>query len=90
MTVEGPTSWRLRRQKPKVRSSDFLSCYLQEASFARVIKDMEEGGRLATPNGDDRFEPRAKALLDLIEHHVEEEERTLFPKVKTISYEPRK
>ena len=36
---------------------------------------------LATKKSDDAFEARVTAVKELIEHHVEEEEEDLFPKV---------
>jgi hemerythrin-like domain-containing protein len=36
---------------------------------------------LATPNGDEHFEARATALLDLLDRHIDVEEGELFPKV---------
>ncbi|MDP9001657.1 MAG: hemerythrin domain-containing protein [Myxococcota bacterium] len=36
---------------------------------------------LATATNDDSFEARVTAVKELIEHHVEEEEEDLFPKV---------
>jgi hemerythrin-like domain-containing protein len=32
--------------------------------------------------GDETFEAKAKVLKDLVEHHVEEEEKELFPKIQ--------
>ena len=75
-TIFYPT---VRRVKPDL----ILESYEEHAIAQFALKRL-----LATPNGDDRFEARAKALLDLIEHHVEEEEGTLFPKVKkTLDHE---
>jgi hemerythrin superfamily protein len=45
----------------------------------RVIADM-----LDLEADDPTFEAKAKVLKDLVEHHVEEEEETLFPKVEKL------
>jgi hemerythrin-like domain-containing protein len=63
----------VRRVKPDL----ILESYEEHAIAQFALKRL-----LATTNGDDRFEARAKALLDLIKHHVEEEEGELFPKVQ--------
>lgn len=44
-----------------------------------VLADM-----LATPIDDDTFDAKAAALRELVEMHVEEEERDLFPKVELL------
>jgi protein-disulfide isomerase len=72
-----------------IRSSDFLSCYLQEGSFARVIKDMEEGYRLGV-NSTPTYFVDGTEITWLEDKVVEDYLRTLFPKMKTIPYEPRK
>lgn len=63
----------VRRVKPDL----ILESYEEHAIAQFALKRL-----LATANGDDRFEARATALLDLIKHHVEEEEGELFPKVQ--------
>jgi hemerythrin superfamily protein len=45
----------------------------------RVIADL-----LQTDADDPHFDARVKVLKELIEHHVSEEERELFPKVKKV------
>jgi len=72
-----------------ISSADFLSCYLREESFARVRKDMEEGHRLgvnSTPtyyiNGTEIAWVEDKVMEDFL--------RTLFPKMRSISYESKK
>ncbi len=69
-----------------VSAADLLSCYLKEDSFARVRRDMEEGYRLAvnsTPtyfiDGTEISWVEDKVMEDLL--------RTLFPRLKSISYE---
>jgi len=72
-----------------ISSADFLSCYLKEESGARVRKDLEEGYRLginSTPtyfiDGTEVMWVEDKVMEDLL--------RTLFPKMKSISYDPTK
>lgn len=43
----------------------------------RVISDL-----LSMEVSDEQFDPKVKVLHDLIEHHVEEEQEEIFPKVK--------
>ena len=33
--------------------------------------------------GDERFEPKTTVLIELVRHHVEEEEKEFFPKVRS-------
>jgi protein-disulfide isomerase len=72
-----------------VSAADFLSCYLKEDSGARVRRDLEEGYRLginSTPtyfvDGTEVTWVEDKVMEDLL--------RSLFPKTKSISYEPTK
>jgi hemerythrin-like domain-containing protein len=69
----------VRRVNPEL----ILESYEEHAIAQFALKRL-----LATTNGDDRFEARATALLDLIKAHVEEEEGELFPKVhKSLDHE---
>jgi protein-disulfide isomerase len=68
-----------------VSTADFLSCYLQDDSFSRVKKDIEEGyrlGVLSTPtyyvDGTEIAWVEDKVMEDFL--------RTFFPKIKTIDY----
>ncbi len=63
----------VRRVKPDL----VMESYEEHAIAQLALKRL-----LATTSKDARFKARAKALLDLIDHHVEEEEEELFPKVK--------
>jgi hemerythrin-like domain-containing protein len=63
----------VRRVKPDL----VLESYEEHAIAQVELKRM-----LATDRSDPRFEARATALLDLIKHHVEEEEEELFPRVE--------
>jgi hypothetical protein len=72
-----------------VSATDFLSCYLKEDSGLRVRRDLEEGYRLginSTPtyyvDGTEVTWVEDKVMEDLL--------RSLFPKTKSISYEPTK
>ncbi len=49
----------------------------EHLSVKRLIAEILEGG-----TGDANFEARMKVLKEQVEHHVEEEEKELFPKVK--------
>ena len=68
-----------------VSSADFLSCYLQEDSFARVRKDLEEGYRLGV-NSTPTYYIDGTELSWLDDKIMEDFLRTLFPKTKTVSY----
>ncbi len=64
---------------PAVNSVDpelVLESYEEHAMAQFALKRL-----LATDGTDPRFEPRAAALFELIQHHVKEEEDELFPKV---------
>jgi hypothetical protein len=72
-----------------ISSADFLSCYLKEDSGSRVRRDLEEGYRLginSTPtyfiDGTEVMWVEDKVMEDLL--------RSLFPKTKSISYDPTK
>ncbi len=90
MTVAGVDELALTTAESEgVSSADLLSCYLKEDSFSRVRRDLEEGYRLginSTPtyyvDGTEVAWVENKVMEDLL--------RTLFPKMKTISYEPTK
>jgi hemerythrin superfamily protein len=51
-----------------------LESYEEHAAAKKVIADIE-----AIDANDDSFKPKIKALSELIEHHVKEEESELFP-----------
>jgi protein-disulfide isomerase len=72
-----------------VSSADFLSCYLRDESFSRVIKDMEEGYRLGV-NSTPTYFIDGTEITWLEDKVMEDYLRTLSPAVKTISYEPRR
>jgi hemerythrin superfamily protein len=62
------------------RTEDILLEALEEhLAVKRVLADL-----LKMDSSDEQFDPKCKVLQELIEHHVEEEESDLFPKVKKI------
>ena len=70
-----------------VSTSDFLSCYLREESFARVIKDMEEGYRLGV-NSTPTYFIEGTEITWLEDKVMEDYLRTIFPGIKAIDYTP--
>lgn len=65
---------------PAIRKVDqtlVLESYEEHALAEMALKRL-----LATDPGDDAFQARVTALKELIEHHVKEEEKELFPRVK--------
>jgi protein-disulfide isomerase len=72
-----------------VSTADFLSCYLRDESFARIVRDLEEGYKLGVNSTPTYFIDGTE--ITWIEDKVMEDYlRTLFPKIKTIDYGPRK
>lgn len=62
------------------RTEDILLESLEEhLGIKRVIADL-----LKTSGSEDTFSAKLKVLQEQVEHHVEEEEQDLFPKVKKI------
>jgi len=62
------------------RTEDILLEALEEhLSVKRIIADL-----LKLEPGDDTFDAKVKVLKEQVEHHVEEEETDLFPKVKKL------
>jgi len=62
------------------RTEDILLESLQEhLGIKRVLADL-----MATAADDETFDAKAKVLKEQVEHHVEEEETDLFPKVRKI------
>jgi hemerythrin superfamily protein len=49
----------------------------EHLAMKRILAEIIEGGI-----EDEQFDARMKVLQEQVEHHVEEEERELFPKVK--------
>jgi len=56
-----------------------LEAVEEHLGVKRVIADL-----LELDGNDETFEAKAKVLKDLVEHHVEEEEKELFPKVQKL------
>ena len=62
------------------RTEDILLEALEEhLGIKRVLADL-----LKTDADDDTFDAKLKVLQEQVEHHVEEEESDLFPKVKKL------
>lgn len=62
------------------RTEDILLEALEEhVSVKRVLTDL-----MKTSAGDETFDAKIKVLKEQLEHHVEEEEDDLFPKVKKL------
>ena len=62
------------------RTEDILLESLEEhLGIKRVLADL-----LDIDAGDDTFDAKVKVLKEQVEHHVEEEEGDLFPKVKKL------
>jgi protein-disulfide isomerase len=68
-----------------VSAADFLSCYLQDDSFSRVRRDMEEGYRLGV-NSTPSYFVDGTEISWLEDKVMEDFLRTQFPKIKTINY----
>jgi protein-disulfide isomerase len=68
-----------------ISSADFLSCYLQDSSFSRIRTEIEEGYRLGVNSTPTYFIDGTE--ITWIEDKVMEDYlKTLFPRIKTISY----
>lgn len=65
--------------KRRTTEEILLEAVEEHLGVKRVIADM-----LDLDADDPTFEAKAKVLKDLVEHHVEEEEGTLFPKVSKL------
>ena len=65
--------------KRRATEEMLLEAVEEHLGVKRVIADM-----LELEAGDETFEAKAKVLKDLVEHHVEEEEKDLFPKVQKL------
>jgi hemerythrin superfamily protein len=67
---------RARRGHKEERDEVFEG-YEEHAAAKKVIEDIR-----ATESGDESYKPKITTLSELIDHHVKEEERELFPSVK--------
>ena len=72
-----------------ISGADFLSCYLKEDSLKRVRQDLEEGYRLGI-NSTPTYYVDGTEITWVDDHVMEDFLRTLFPKIRTITYEPAK
>jgi 2-hydroxychromene-2-carboxylate isomerase len=70
-----------------ISSADFLACYLKEDSAARVRRDLEEGYRLGI-NSTPTYYVDGTEIMWVEDKVMEDFLRTLFPKTKSISYDP--
>ncbi|HKA35765.1 MAG TPA: thioredoxin domain-containing protein [Thermoanaerobaculia bacterium] len=70
-----------------VSSADFLSCYLKEGSLSHVRQDLEEGYRLGI-NSTPTYFVDGTEISWVDDHVMEDYLRTLFPKIRSVSYEP--
>lgn len=68
-----------------VPAANFLSCYLQEESFSRVRRDMEEGQRLEV-NSTPTYFIDGTAISWIEDRVIEDFLRTKAPKLKGITY----
>ena len=90
MTVSGIDELALTTAESEgVSSADLLSCYLKEDSFSRVRRDLEEGYRLGI-NSTPTYYVDGTEITWVEDRVMEDMLRTLFPKIKSISYEPTK
>lgn len=71
-----------------VPAANFLSCYLQEESFSRVRRDMEEGQRLEV-NSTPTYFIDGTAISWIEDRVMEDFLRTKFPNLKGITYSTR-
>src|SRR5688572_14680178 len=67
--------------KEAVRSKSDKEIYFEAIEEHHVV-DLVMPEIMATDERSDEFGAKAKVLRDLIDHHVEEEETTMFPKVR--------
>jgi hypothetical protein len=67
-----------------ISPADFLACYLQEASFARIRQEIEEGYRLGV-NSTPTYFIDGTEITWLEDKLMEDFLRTLFPKIKGLS-----
>src|SRR5438067_1377097 len=56
-----------------------LEAVEEHLTIKRVIADL-----LALPADDESFDAKVKVLMEQVQHHVKEEEKELFPKVKKL------
>jgi|SRR5947209_909937 len=63
----------------KEEKDQLLEAYEEHAAAKKVIEDVK-----ATDPGDESYKPKITTLSELIDHHVKEEEREMFPAVKEL------
>jgi len=90
LTVSGIDELALTTAEAEgVPAADLLSCYLKEDSFSRVRRDLEEGYRLGV-NSTPTYFVDGTEISWVDDKIMEDFLRTLFPKTRSISYEPAK
>src|SRR5262245_56375570 len=65
--------------RQRATEDSLLESLEEHLAIKRVIADL-----LALPEEDETFMAKVKVLKDEVDHHVEEEESTLFPKVEKL------
>lgn len=86
MTVSGIDELAVTTAEAEgVTAADFLGCYLQEPSFARVRREIEEGYRLGVFSTPTYFIDGTE-ITWIDDKVMEDYLRTIFPKIKSIPY----
>ncbi|HEY7863749.1 MAG TPA: thioredoxin domain-containing protein [Thermoanaerobaculia bacterium] len=87
LTVAGIDELALQAAEAEgIPSADFLKCYLQDPSFARLARDMEEGQRLGV-NSTPTYYVDGTEIIWIEDRVMEDFLKTKFPSLKGISYE---
>lgn len=77
----------------KAEERSFYECLKQQKDFRELMLEAEEEHKVAerlleelvaTPVEDERWKAKMTVLKESTEHHVEEEEKELFPKAKRL------
>lgn len=66
------------------KTSDDDKMYFEALEEHRAAGDLVLADLIRTDPASEQFGGRAKVLKELIEHHVKEEEKTMFPRVKEL------
>lgn len=70
---------RARRKHEDEEKDQIFEAIEEHAAAKKVIEDVR-----ATDAGDESYKPKITTLSELIDHHVKEEEREMFPAVKEL------
>ncbi|HEX3463494.1 MAG TPA: hemerythrin domain-containing protein [Candidatus Elarobacter sp.] len=73
---------RAQRKRDDEEKDLVLESIEEHAAAKKVIEDIR-----ATDSGDESYKPKITTLSELIDHHVKEEEREMFPKAKKLMSE---